>query len=416
MLFSYDFTNLASAADVIEKLQSRLRLAVETRREAETKLYGRGETGEIERLKIEAHILLLAEELDYVFEAIKLAQDKADGQAAQKSALMLHASSSEISWRMIDRHDQLLAKLAVRDIDFRWLNRQDSSTVNNLAVGDLQAFDGAADAEWTEILSKYDEPSTHPLVKVSSAHRYCKEFALISTPLQRKLFCVADWTVLPPVGGITIYQNFELLFHPMRLQIDARVGRRIMEYLWPSRRRSNTGESPKDDTPDDEELQLPPSAPPSPVASRSPLPVLSPRSRSPVSTSPTKPGTMLVPPRRMSEDLPSPTLSGTLVVPTLRKTATSRSFTDLRKAAADSLQVPGFSPRLQRTRSSDALITLAASSSSGQVSKASDDTKSGRKQDITDDAAVMKTRSSQKTFVWVKVSRYAPQFIPSILN
>lgn len=170
MLFNYDFTNLASAADVVAKLQSRLRAAVETKREAEWKLQGHGDLDEVEKLKIEAHILLLAEELDYVFEAIKLAQDKADGLAAQKSALLLHASSSEISWRMIDRHEQLLAKLAVRDIDFRWLNRQDSSTVNNLAVGDLQAFDGAADAEWTEILSKHDEPASHPLVKVCALH------------------------------------------------------------------------------------------------------------------------------------------------------------------------------------------------------------------------------------------------------
>ena len=167
MLFSYDFTNLGSAADVVLKLQARLRLAVETRREAESKLAALGEPGQIEKFKIKAHIILLGEELDYVFEAIKLAQDQAHGQAAQKSALLLHASSSEISWGMFDRHDQLLAKWAVRNIDFRWLNCQDSSTMNRLAVGDLQAFDGAADAEWTEILSRYDEPGNHPMVKVS---------------------------------------------------------------------------------------------------------------------------------------------------------------------------------------------------------------------------------------------------------
>jgi hypothetical protein len=180
MLFSYDFTNLSSAADVVAKLQARLRLAVETKREADLKLQGHGDTGEVEKLKIEAHILLLAEELDYVFEAIKFAQDKADGLAAQKSAVMLHASSAEISWRMIDRRDLLLAKLAVRDIDFKWLNRQDSSTVNNLAFGDLQAFDGAADAEWTEILSKYYEPANHPLVKASQICIFC--YALLTYP------------------------------------------------------------------------------------------------------------------------------------------------------------------------------------------------------------------------------------------
>lgn len=173
MLFSYDFTNLASAADVVANMQARLRHALETRREAVQRLQGFGDDGKVEVYKIDAHIFLLADELNLIFDAIKLAQDKANEGSEQKSALLLHASSSEISWGMLDRQDQLLAKLAVRDIHFYWLSRQDSSTVNNLVVGDLQAFDGSADAEWTEILSRYDEPSSHPLVKVctiSSSH------------------------------------------------------------------------------------------------------------------------------------------------------------------------------------------------------------------------------------------------------
>jgi hypothetical protein len=89
------------------------------------------------------------------------------------------------------------------------------------------------------------------------------------------------------------------------------------------------------------------------------------------------------------------------VVPGLRKTGASRSFTDLRKAANESLQVP----RLHRTRSTDALVPLSAHSSTGHMSKVSDEGRSMRRQE-TDDAALMKTRSSQKTFVWVKVSRF----------
>lgn len=181
MLFSYDFTNVASAADVVADLQSRLRHAVEMKREAEWRLVRYGEDGDIEKLKIMAHILLLSEELDYVFDAIKLAQDKLNNRTGQNSALLLHASSAEISWRMLDRMDQLLAKLAVREIDFHWLSRQDSSIVNNLALGDLQAFDGAADAEWTEILSKFEEKSNHPLVKVCSiACRSCRTLTPLS--------------------------------------------------------------------------------------------------------------------------------------------------------------------------------------------------------------------------------------------
>ncbi|OSD04190.1 hypothetical protein PYCCODRAFT_1476242 [Trametes coccinea BRFM310] len=354
LLFSYDFTNLGSAADVVANMQQRLRQAIETKREAEPKLLGYGNPGRVELLKIDAHILLLVEELNLIFDAIKLAQDKASDQSDQKSALLLHASSEELSWRMLDRNDQLLAKLAVRDTDFYWLSRHDSSTVNKLAIGDLQAFDGAADAEWTEILSKYDEPATHPLVK-------------------RKLFLLADWTVLPPVGGITIYEEFELMLHPMRLQIDIRVGRKIMEYLWPARR--NRKRSPTET----ESFAMP--EPPS----KDDLPAV----------------TYTDSPRHSSFDLPPrKSLDATrLAPPALRRLGTSRSFTDLRNTRQDSLQVP----RLHKTRSSDALKASASNGPAASTTgRAAHD--KGRMRQELDDAAEMKTRASQKTFVRVKVA------------
>jgi hypothetical protein len=166
LLFSYDFTDLLSAADVIADLQNRLRDAVEATRDQESRLLGLGEYGRTEMLRLKAHTLSVAEELTFIFDAIKLAQDKSDEHNDQRSALLLHASSNEVAWRMFDASGDLLAKLAVRNIDFSWLSRQDSSTVNKLNVGDLQAFAGSPKAIWPEILSKHDEPSNHPLLKV----------------------------------------------------------------------------------------------------------------------------------------------------------------------------------------------------------------------------------------------------------
>ncbi len=163
-----------------------------------------------------------------------------------------------------------------------------------------------------------------------------------------------------------------------------------MEYLWPARRkRDKTIEL------DVDALPLPASTATSPVSPGTPL-------------DPPTPRRTQMPLRRASVDivLPSSTDKNLLMVPTLRKTATSRSFTDLRKAASDTLQIPVSPLSLQRTKSSDAVFTLASSNSSGQVSKASDDRDKQRLKREADDAALMKTRSSQKTFVWVKVSRF----------
>lgn len=165
LLFTYDFTDLTSAAKVIVDLQTRVRTAMEAVYMADINPDPLTTEGHRELLNLRAHIFLLSEELNLIFDAIKLAQDRAvqDTGAEQqgKSALLLNASSKEISWKMLDENKELLAKLAVQDINFHWLSRQDSSTVNKLAVGNLLAFDGSPDAQWTEILSKYEDGGYH---------------------------------------------------------------------------------------------------------------------------------------------------------------------------------------------------------------------------------------------------------------
>lgn len=167
LLFSYDFTDLASAATVVADLQHRLRNAKDTYRDAAKRFKEVRYEGGFELLQLRAHIFLLSDELNLIFEGIKLAQSRGDDRADQKSALLLQASSSEIAWQMLDEHRDLMAKLAVRNINYTWLSREDSSTVNTLAIGDLQAFDGSPNAVWAEILSKHNEPANHMMAKVS---------------------------------------------------------------------------------------------------------------------------------------------------------------------------------------------------------------------------------------------------------
>ncbi|KAF5390524.1 hypothetical protein D9757_002702 [Collybiopsis confluens] len=329
ILFQYDFADFSSSAEVISDLQRQMRKALDVEYLTEKNSRPTELEPRLELMRLRAHMFLLAERLNFLFEAIKLAQDRRDDQADRKSATLLHASSSEISWRMVDENRELLAKLGLQDIDFYWLRRQDSSTVNHLAVRNLQAFDGSRDATWAEIVSKYDEPVYHPLLK-------------------RGIFVLSNWSVLPPVGGITIYESFELSLHPLRLQIDAKVGRRIMEYVYPARkhRRKSIEGPPQADTAMDMALRSSSLAPP------------------------------------------------------LRKLGTSRSFTDLRSAAAQESTQVFLRPPLQRTRSSEHLKR-------NQTTGDNLDKENKRQKTISKrngDAAEMKTRSSRKTFVFVKIS------------
>ncbi|KAF7331891.1 hypothetical protein MKEN_00069400 [Mycena kentingensis (nom. inval.)] len=350
LLFTYDFNDLNSVANVVTDLQTNLRDAIDTEFFADI-AHLTPEAAHLEMLKLKAHKMLLSEELGGLFECIALAQDQRDHHSEPKSALLLHTSSSEISWRMLDDQRELLAKLVVQNIDFFWLSRQDSSTVNNLTVGNLQAFDGSRDARWAEILSKHDEPANHPLLK-------------------RGLFVLANWSVLAPVGGITIYEAFELNFHPMRLQVDAKVGRRIMEYVWPGRKdRKFVAEEEAPPA-----IELPSS---NVVLTRSSLD----SPRTPAAKKATLSAPSLAPPMKLSA---------------------SRSFTDLRSASL----APPSAPTLYRTASSGALrqaslpVTAPTPMKKKTLSNNSKVAQGAKK----GDAAEMKTRSSQKSFVLVKIS------------
>lgn len=165
LLIKYDFTDLHSAATVVENLQHRLRNALET--EQQTRLnVNESASGHADLLNVRARIFVLAEELHLLFDAIRLAQDQSEGKNDRKSALLLHASSSVLSWNMLAGDNELISKLEVQDMNFFWLSKQDGSTVNNLKIGNLEAFDGSQHAQWAEILGKYDEPPSHPLLKV----------------------------------------------------------------------------------------------------------------------------------------------------------------------------------------------------------------------------------------------------------
>ena len=170
----------------------------------------------------------------------------------------------------------------------------------------------------------------------------------------------------------------------MCLQIDTRVGRKIMEYVWPARR------ARKELTNDTEDSQL--VGPPSPAPN-------------------------IVSPKRASMDVVSPTSrrsmdSNRLAPAPLRRLNTSRSFGYLRaersersESRSDTLQVQR---TLTRTKSSDGLFALTITSPSpANQSQASEDSRDrlSPSKKTRDDAAEMKNRSAQKTFVWVRISR-----------
>lgn len=203
---------------------------------------------------------------------------------------------------------------------------------------------------------------------------------ILLTLYQRGLFILADWTVLAPVGGITIYESFELSLHPLRLQVDAKVGSRIMEYVWPARKHRNLAIEDKANIEgsvqkvEDETL------------------VSRPSSRKSLDSS-----------RALDKELAPFEPSG-LTPPPLRKLRASRSFTDLRNSSpASEFSSTPRSVVSQKSRAADTMSDFP-DPPDGLMKRRNEAGKQAQRRKIGD-AAEMKTRSSQKTFILVKISR-----------
>lgn len=189
---------------------------------------------------------------------------------------------------------------------------------------------------------------------------------------------LAHWSIRPPVGGISIYEIFEVSLHPLKVQVDAKVGRRIMEYLLPDRRR-RLQDNDDDDKDSDSSHDTRDSAEPRIVD----LP-----NRSSLDS-----------PRTLQHLHPeSATRSDGLAPQDLRKSKGFRSFTDLRSTREDNRHIYLFPSARGTSERSESPDSRALTPTRIRIDSSHIDRQGG-------DAAVMVTRSSQKSFVLVKIAR-----------
>ncbi|PWN35857.1 uncharacterized protein FA14DRAFT_160841 [Meira miltonrushii] len=216
MMFSYDLSDVEALADLVQSLQIRIRHARELHSQYELHFELLNDQGRLDFLGLKAEINDMQDELNLLLEAITQADDNSDKE--KKSALRLEANARDVAWNMMGNKDgELLAKMSIRSVNYVWMNKADNSVQNSLTVGDLNAVNVDPNAVFQEIITKYNSPDHHPM----------KENGML---------LIGAWSVLPPVGGIAIVDHFELHLHPLRIQIERKIGRQIEEYIFGSMR------------------------------------------------------------------------------------------------------------------------------------------------------------------------------------
>lgn len=220
IVLSKDFSNRYQIASHVKQQQDDLRGI----RNRQIEHYFRG----IEHLTYEefneiywhaANALRRQELLTLWMGAIQTAQD---ARTSSKSmGMQLDARASEIVWHMREADGTALAKFSVQGVAFRWLNRHDGSVSNCLLISNLSAYNSAPNHTFLEIILKHHEAPQ-----------------LSDTQLMRSgMFMAVLWSMLTPVGGISIIDRFEVHLHPIKLQLEQTVGKQIMDYIFSQKAR-----------------------------------------------------------------------------------------------------------------------------------------------------------------------------------
>ncbi|KAK4703534.1 hypothetical protein P7C70_g2687, partial [Phenoliferia sp. Uapishka_3] len=236
LVFTQDFSNLSGVSNKVAELQQRIRELVDLGQQYQVHLDELDEEGRLDLFASRMEFAKLSAELNIYVQAISRAQNfnGVTSSAASKTAgVQFEARASELVWHMLEATGVPFAKFSVRGVEFSWISKQDSSISNRLVIRDLRALNSSPEQVFAEIIAKHHHGGEHELAKVD-------------------IFAAILWNSLAPVGGISIVEQFELHLHPIRLQLEHRVGRKILDYVFAQRKHS------------DEE---PPEVPPKPARS-----------------------------------------------------------------------------------------------------------------------------------------------------
>lgn len=216
LVLSKDFSDRYSIANQVKLQQDELRSLLNAyNRDSQRAIESMTEEQVIQYYYRVAEIQRSANLLTLWMGAIQTAQDSSAKK--QTMGMQMDAKAREIVWHMREEHGTPLMKVAVQRVQYRWLNSSDGTTSNAVVIGDLHALNSSPEQYFSEIISKYIPPST--------AHHRARQ----------DIFAALVWSALSPVGGVPIIDRFEVHLHPINLQLEAEIGKKIQHYIFAQR-------------------------------------------------------------------------------------------------------------------------------------------------------------------------------------
>ncbi|WFD45219.1 hypothetical protein MPSI1_003897 [Malassezia psittaci] len=234
--YSYNFDQPEALLALVSALQLHAHDLLKRRRVFEMKFDELNRAGQAEYVRISAEFLDQYVELCLIEEAVRISNSSKSDKEKQY-AMLLQTFAESIEWNMIgDPNSEsdakhagpMLVRLALSRVSFARLGLASGTSTNSLTLGDLRALNAHPTAYFEEIISKYQS--------AKQGNSMIAQDAFMSTA----------WLLLPPAGGIATMDRFEFHMHPVRVQLELKIGKQLMDYLFGQNRSTQNEEDDSD--------------------------------------------------------------------------------------------------------------------------------------------------------------------------
>ncbi len=184
------------------------------------------------RMEIEAEKQRLSLEIFFMLKGIKAGANQiSDDELDNLDELKWLIRADQIIWHLLDDERAPLLDIALADSSFRRVEKSGGANANVVEVGMMQWVDLTEGSIYPELLSPYKIENFRegePIIKVS-------------------------WSMLEPIGGIPIMDDFDVKLLPLKIQVTKETAKNIIQYLFQDNDKQESASESEDDNSSDDD-------------------------------------------------------------------------------------------------------------------------------------------------------------------
>lgn len=218
IMLASDFSDLTGAPEMVIMLQERIRQLNELKQYFQLNEMYLDRQGWKDRVALEAEIAGCEDELFFMMKAITTSQQRVDErpQTTQSTAVLRwYIAASEIAWHLVRGKDESLVELQLKNALYDRTDHNDGSNHNTMEIERIRGLNLLPNALYPEMVGPFTDHS--------------KSF---SEGRDGKMLRV-HWYMLEAIAGIPVVDHFEVNLHPLKVQLEREVGKKLFEYVFP---------------------------------------------------------------------------------------------------------------------------------------------------------------------------------------